>query len=210
MYNPAPFAEHRVEAMHEFMRRYPLATVVSSGASDGIQASHVPVLLDSEKGFLRCHMARANGHQEALRKSASVLVIFQNPGNYISPSWYPSKAEHGRVVPTWNYLAVHVRGRARIFEDSAQVIEHVRALTSAHEAGFETPWSVDDAPADYIQALSRKIVGVEISVDAIEGKWKVSQNRGEADRDGVVEGLRRKGLSEMAGFVVGKGFGDGI
>jgi transcriptional regulator len=210
MYNPEPFAEDQVDVMHAFLRRHPLATVVTCGIN-GPEATHAPAMLHAEtgpNGILRCHFARANGHWKSLRSSAA-LAIFQNRGHYVSPSWYPSRKEHGRVVPTWNYLAVHVRGIARVFEDPAEIVEHVRALTDFNERIFEKPWSVDDAPRDYIEALSRAIVGVEIPIDSIEGKWKVSQNRGEADRRGVAEALRRDGSAssrEMASFIEQRGF----
>jgi transcriptional regulator len=191
MYNPAPFAEDRIDILHALIGRHPLAAVVTCGAS-GPEATHVPVVLHTgigPQGVLRCHVARANPHWKSIEIAASVLAIFQGPQHYITPSWYPSKQQHGKVVPTWNYLAVHVRGRARLFEEQALLVEHLHELTAQNEAGFETPWSVSDAPADYVGALSKAIVGIEISIDSIEGKWKVSQNRPEADRHGVAAGL---------------------
>jgi transcriptional regulator len=137
-----------------------------------------------------------------------VLVIFQGTQHYITPSWYPSKQEHGKVVPTWNYLAVHVRGRAKLFEEQALLVEHLHALTAQNEEAFENPWSVGDAPPEYIGALSKAIVGVEISIDSVEGKWKVSQNRPEADRRGVTAGLTSLNSSdglEMAQLVKERG-----
>lgn len=191
MYNPLLFAESRVEELHAFVRQHPLAAIVTSG-SNGLEATHVPVVLHPElgvNGVLRCHFARANDHWKSLAAEGPVLVIFQGPEHYISPSWYPSKQEHGKVVPTWNYAVVHVRGRARTFDDPEQLLQHLRALTDQNESAFEPPWSVDDAPAEYIKALAKTIIGIEIAIETIEGKWKVSQNRPAADRQGVVNGL---------------------
>jgi transcriptional regulator len=211
MYNPAPFAEERIDILHDLISRHPLGILVTCGV-DGPEATHVPVILHpgiGSNGVLRCHLARANAHWKSLETAASVLAIFQGAQHYITPSWYPSKREHGKVVPTWNYLAVHVRGRARLFEDKAHLLEHLRELTAHNEASFESPWSVSDAPADYVRGLSRAIVGVEISIDSIEGKWKVSQNRPETDRRGVVEGLtsvHSAASLEMAALVKQRGF----
>lgn len=192
MYNPAPFAEDRTSILHAFIRQHPLAALITSGP-DGPEATHVPVMLHVEEGVLRCHLARANPQWKAIQSSAPVLAVFQGPEHYISPSWYPSKAEHGKVVPTWNYVAVHVRGRGRIFEDRDDLLKHLQALTGQNESTFDTPWSIDDAPANYIEGLSHAIIGVEISIEAIEGKWKVSQNRPRRDREGIVEGLTALG-----------------
>ena len=190
MYNPAPFSEDRIDILHDFIRRHPLAALVTCGA-EGPEATHVPVVLHpgaARQGVLRCHFARANGHWKNI-ETGSVLAIFQGAQHYITPSWYPSKQEHGKVVPTWNYLVVHVRGRARLFEEQDQLIEHLQELTGQNETAFESPWSVSDAPPDYIGALSKAIIGIEISIDSLQGKWKVSQNRPEADRRGVAAGL---------------------
>ena len=191
MYNPAPFAEERAELLHDLICRHPFATLISCGPN-GPEATHVPMVLHAgvgPQGALRCHVARANPHWKTLETAGSVLSIFLGPQQYITPNWYPSKLEHGKVVPTWNYLAVHVRGGAKLFEEQAQLREHLQALTAQSEAAFENPWSVNDAPLEYINALSKGIVGIEISIESIEGKWKVSQNRPEADRGGVAAGL---------------------
>jgi transcriptional regulator len=191
MYNPSLFVEDRIDLLHSFIRQHPLAVIVSAG-SEGLEATHVPVILHADrgpKGSLRCHFARANDHWRTMQSSSGVLAIFQGPQHYITPSWYPSKQQHGKVVPTWNYVVVHVRGRASIFEEQSGILEHLRALTEQQERPFEKPWSVDDAPKAYLEGLSRQIVGVEISIEAIEGKCKISQNRSEQDRQGVVAGL---------------------
>lgn len=185
MYNPAPFAENRPDVLHAFIRAHPLGTLITNG----LEATHLPLFLDADAGFLRCHMARANAHWRRLESGGRVLAIFGGVDHYVTPNWYPSKREHGKVVPTWNYTAVHVTGNARLFEDAPSLLRHLRELTDSHEAGFAKPWSVTDAPPNYIEGLAKSIVGIEISVDHIEGKWKLSQNRSVADREGVIEGL---------------------
>ena len=206
MYNPAQFAENRIELLHLFIRQNPLAVLVSHD-STGLEATHVPVVLDAQPephGLLRCHLARANPQWRMLVSSPSVLVIFRGAHHYITPSWYATTKEHGKVVPTWNYVAVHVYGRAKLIEEQADLLRHLRELTDQSEAAFAQPWSVDDAPKDYIHALSTAIVGVEISIVRIEGKWKASQNRPIADRQGVIDGLETLGSPqslEMAEIV---------
>jgi transcriptional regulator len=163
-----------------------------------------PYLLDdtaSPFGTLRCHLSRANPQWRAFAAADEVLVVFTAADAYVSPSWYPSKRdEHGRVVPTWNYATVQARGHPRLVEDQAWLKAHVSALTDSQEAQQPQPWSVEDAPAGYIEAQLRGIVGVEIEILRIEGKVKASQNRPEADRIGVVEGLEAQGggATEMA------------
>lgn len=206
MYNPPEFAEHRLDVLHGFIREHPLAALVSCGF-EGLDATHVPVVLHSEigpQGLLRCHMARANLQWKTLQSSKSLLAIFRGPDHYITPSWYPSTKEHGKVVPTWNYVAVHVWGRAQLFEDEAALIRHVKELTRENEARFERPWEPDDAPREFVSAMVKAIVGIEIAIDRIEGKWKASQNRSPADREGVVEGLQNLNTAqslEMAEIV---------
>lgn len=206
MYNPPEFAEHRLDVLHAFIREHPLAALVSCGF-EGLDATHVPVVLHSEigpQGLLRCHMARANPQWKTLQSSRSVLAILRGPDHYITPSWYPSTKEHGKVVPTWNYVAVHVWGRAQLFEDEPALIRHVKELTRQNEAHFERPWEPDDAPREFVSAMVKAIVGIEIAIDRIEGKWKASQNRSPADREGVVEGLQNLNTAqslEMAEIV---------
>jgi transcriptional regulator len=188
MYNPAHFAETRVDVLHAFIRAHPLGTLVTSGP-EGPEATHLPVYLDTSTQRLRCHMARANPQWRRLQSGARVLVIFTGPDHYVTPNWYPSKREHGKVVPTWNYVAVHAAGDARLFEDTPSLLRHLNELTDSHEAGFAEPWSVADAPPEYVESMTKSIVGVEITVDRIEGKWKINQNRSEVDQQGVIEGL---------------------
>ncbi len=209
MYNPVAFAEDRVEVLHAFIRQHPLAALVTCG-SEGPEATHVPVVLHpaiGSAGILRCHVARANGQWKDVQSPVPVLAIFQGPEHYITPSWYRSTQEHGKVVPTWNYVAVHVRGRATLFE-GRELMQHLERLTEQNEQAFEKRWSVDDPPEGYIEALSKAIVGIEISIDTIEGKWKASQNRSESDRRGVIVGLSDIGSPasvEMAEIVKERG-----
>jgi transcriptional regulator len=203
MYNPASFAETRLDVLHAFIRDHPLGTLVTNGP-DGPEATHLPLFLDAPAGLLRCHMARANPHWHRLEYDARVLVIFAGADHYITPNWYPSKREEGKVVPTWNYTAVHAAGVARLFEDTTSLIRHLGELTDSQEVGFAEPWSVADAPPDYVEGMTKAIVGVEIAVDRIEGKWKLSQNRSAVDQDGVIAGLDAVGSNaslEMANLM---------
>ncbi len=195
MYNPAQFREERREVLQELIRGNSLATLVSLG-TNGLEANHLPLILDPESGSmgtLRGHVARANPVWKQLDGGSEVLAIFQGSSSYITPSWYATKAETGRVVPTYNYAVVYVRCISRIFEDPELLKAHVSALTNFHEAGFAEPWSVTDAPADYLEMMLKSIVGLEISITNIEGKWKMSQNRVPADRAAVSQALRARG-----------------
>ncbi len=191
MYQPSHFAETRVEVLHELIRAYPFGTLVvmASGRLDG---NHIPFEIDPEPapfGTLRGHLARANNVWKDFSPQVDALVIFQGPHAYISPSWYASKKEHGKVVPTWNYAVVHASGPLRVIDDRAWVRRFVEQLTNRHEAPSSTPWKVNDAPADFIDTMTGAIVGVEVPIAKLTGKWKVSQNRPEKDRIGVVDGL---------------------
>jgi transcriptional regulator len=190
MYLPAHFEETRVEVLHRLVRNHPLGLLVTHGA-DGLQADSIPFLIDPEPGpfgTLRAHVARANPvWRDAGGRDA--LVVFQGPQAYVSPGWYASKAEHGKVVPTWNYVMLQARGRLRTVEDAAWLQALVTRLTDTHEAAQARPWSVGDAPPAYVDAMLRAIVGIEIEVVSLAGKWKVSQNRSAADRAGTVAGL---------------------
>lgn len=191
MYNPAHFVEDREEVLTDFIHRHPLAVLVTCSAN-GPEATHVPMVLHTdigEHGVLRCHMARANPHWKSLADTAAVLAIFAGADHYITPGWYPSTREHGKVVPTWNYIAVHVRGTGRLMKEPHELLAHLKEMTRRNEQPFKEPWSVDNAPSDYINALTNAIVGIEISISTIEGKWKASQNRVHADREGVIAGL---------------------
>jgi len=191
MYNPPAFAETRVPVLHAAMRDIGLATLVTLEA-DGIVASHVPMLVDPEPapfGTLLGHVARANPQWRAPSREIEALAIFLGPEAYISPSLYPTKAATGKVVPTWNYVAVHAWGRLETFDDPARLLALVTRLTERHEAGRARPWAVSDAPADFVAGQLKGIVGFALEVTRLEGKWKVSQNRPAADRASVAAGL---------------------
>jgi transcriptional regulator len=188
MYLPAHFEETRPEVLHALMQAHPLATWISQRDGE-LVVDHVPFLFDASRGAhgtLIGHVARAN---PVWRQPSPSVLVFQGPQAYVSPSWYPSKREHGKVVPTWNYAVVHAHGLPRAIEDAAGVLQIVSRLTATHEARQAQPWQVADAPADYIDKLLGAIVGIEIPVERLVGKWKVSQNRSAADRHGVAAGL---------------------
>jgi transcriptional regulator len=196
MYLPAPFRESDRSTLYDFIVAHPLAVLVSAmadGFAEAPYATHVPLHLDRDAGVLRGHLARANPHVDRLRAApggaAAALAVFTGTDHYITPAWYPSKQEHGKVVPTWNYIAVHVQGTATLHDDSAWLDAHLSQLTDAHEASQAHPWAMHDAPADYLAAQMRAIVGVTVRIDALEGKYKLSQNRSDADISGVVRGL---------------------
>jgi transcriptional regulator len=194
MYNPAAFRETDPAVLQEAIAAYPLATLVTIGAR-GLDATQLPMLY--RDGVLRGHVARANPQWQEYTTGTEALAIFTGPQHYITPNWYASKREHGRVVPTWNYVAVHARGTLTLHEDPAWLLSFVTALTDEHERTSAAPWKVSDAPAEYIEGQLRAIVGVEMAIASLEGKWKLSQNRPEADIQGVVEGLGGDAMAEM-------------
>jgi transcriptional regulator len=195
MYVPAHFREDREDVLRDAMRDIGFATLVSQ-TETGIEANHLPLLLEGD--VLRGHFARANPTWKTLKPEADALAIFLGPHAYVSPNWYPSKAETGKAVPTWNYITVHAHGRLSPRDDPAWLLAHVGRLSAAQEAGRPAPWKVDDAPADYINGLLRAIVGFELSITRLEGKWKLSQNREPADVAGVKEALARDGNTALA------------
>jgi transcriptional regulator len=204
MYRPPAFREDRLDVLHALLQSHRLATLVTHGA-DGLIANLLPFTLDAnrgDKGVLRAHMARANDQLSALREGGEALVIFQGPQAYITPSWYASKRDHGKVVPTWNYVVVQAWGAPQVIDDAEWLSVQINELTRAQESARTEPWHVTDAPADFVAAQIRGIAGLEIPIARIEGKWKVSQNRPEADRRTVVAGLRAEdGMDEMADVV---------
>jgi len=207
MYRPSHFREDRLDILHGLIRAHPFAQLVTAGG-EGLQANPLPMLIDPEvspNGTLRGHLARGNDQVAALRKGRAALVIFQGPQAYVSPAWYPSKNTpgpgHGKVVPTWNYIAVHAWGTPRVIDDPEWLRRLVGDLTEAHERDRTNPWAVEDAPADFIAGMLKAIVGIEIPIDRIEGKWKLSQNRSELDRRGVIDGLRTEANDAMADLV---------
>jgi transcriptional regulator len=192
MYQPPHYRVDEVPQMHALMRARPLAALVSAGAS-GLYATHLPTVLKDEGpcGVIECHLARANPHWKELA-GTEALMIFQGPEGYITPNWYPSKVEHGKVVPTWNYAVVHAYGRPEIVDDRDWLRRHVGELTAQQEQSEARPWELTDAPDRYIEVMLRGIVGFRIVLTRLEGKWKMSQNREMRDREGVVDGLSRR------------------
>ncbi len=192
MYLPSHFAETRPDVLRALVEREPFGQLVTR-QGDGIAADGIPFMLDAGAGdgpgTLRAHVARANPLWREARTDVESLVIFQGPHAYVSPGWYASKAEHGKVVPTWNYIVVQARGVLRVIDDVAWLLELVTRLTERHETPMPKPWSVTDAPAAFTETMLGQIVGIEIEVSSLVGKWKVSQNRSAADRAGVVSGL---------------------
>ena len=195
MYEPPLHRQDDLAAQHALIRRHPLGLLVSHGPQ-GLVANAMPFLIDagaSKFGTLRAHMARANGQWRDLAGAGEALAVFRGPDHYVSPSWYAAKREAGKVVPTWNYVMVQARGAARAIEDEAWLRRQITALTQSQESSRLAPWAVADAPEDFVAAMVKQIVGVEIEIADIRGKWKASQNRSPADRAGVVEGLTADG-----------------
>jgi transcriptional regulator len=212
VYIPPHFNEERVDVLHQLIREHGLATLVTYGPS-GLIASHVPLVLDTSAsgasaasgastatgattvpfGTLRGHLSRANQQWRDYSPDVPALAIFAGPQHYITPSWYPAKAEHGKVVPTWNYIVVHAYGRLETYDDRESLLANVEALTTHHEANRPEPWKVSDAPASYIDAQLKGIIGISLRIDRLEGKWKISQNRSAADQASVAAALHETG-----------------
>ncbi|HVG05956.1 MAG TPA: FMN-binding negative transcriptional regulator [Burkholderiaceae bacterium] len=193
MYVPSHFLESRVDVLHDLIRAHPLGTLVVLN-SDGLDANHIPFEIDPEPapfGTLRGHVARANTVWKDFSRQVDALAVFQGPHAYISPAWYATKQEHGKVVPTWNYAVVHASGPLRAIDDRAWLRRFVEQLTDRHEKPRIDPWKVTDAPADFIDTMTQAIVGIEVPIAQLSGKWKVSQNRPQKDRAGVAAGLMR-------------------
>jgi transcriptional regulator len=194
MYRPPAFREDRPEVLYAFIRQHSLGALVTRGV-EGLEANHIPWWLEvTDAGHVRLlgHIARANPLAKTPLAVPEVLVIFPGPEHYISPGWYPTKQEHGRVVPTWNYVVVHAHGQLVFHEEPAWIRAQMERLTHHMESTQPAPWSVADAPPEYIDALLQSVVGVEILVDRLEGKWKVSQNQPEVNREGVIRALAIK------------------
>lgn len=191
MYIPKHFEENRIEVLHGLIKSHPFATFVMHSGSE-LVVNHVPMLLDpaaGEFGTLRCHVARANPLWKLLPGDIESAIIFQGPYGYISPSWYPSKRENAKVVPTWNYAVVHAFGTPRVIDDAKWLLAHVTQMTEFQESQQAQPWKVTDAPPDFVDSMVKAIVGIEIPVTKLSGKWKLSQNRLPADRKGVIDTL---------------------
>ena len=190
MYTPPSFAETDRTELFAFIRAHPLGAIVTA-ANGELMANHLPLVLQTadDVAILTGHFSRANP-QSRVADGVDALVIFSDPGGYVTPAWYPSKQEHGRVVPTWNYVAVHVHGRIELVDDAAFLRAQLDALTNQQEASQEQPWKTADAPAAYLEQQMKAIIGFRIVVERLEGKWKMSQNRSAADVTGVIEGFR--------------------
>lgn len=198
MYVPRHFEEPRVEVMHALMRERPLATLVALTAR-GLEANHIPLLLDPQPGpfgTLRGHVARGNPLWRDANPGIEVLAVFTGPQAYVTPSWYPGKKIDGKVVPTWNYAVAHARGPLRVHDDPAWLRAHLEQLVASHEAAFPLPWKVSDAPDEFVAKMVTAVVGIEIPLRSLTGKWKMSQNRSAADRESVAEGLLGRGTEE--------------
>ena len=191
MYIPRANQEIRIPVVRRLMEEHPFASLVTIGSS-GLFASHIPMVLEHDGtplGCLKCHIARANQQWREFSPDIEALAIFSGAQHYITPSWYQEKQESGKVVPTWNYIVAHAYGRLRVIEDSKWLMAHLESLVKINEAGLPAPWKIEDAPADYIASQIKGIVGLEMVIERLEGKWKVSQNRSEQDRNGVANGL---------------------
>ncbi len=198
MYIPRQFEESRVDVMHGLIRANPLATLVAH-SSGGLNANHIPLHLSESPapyGTLQGHIARANPLFGEIAGGTEALAIFLGPDAYVSPSWYAAKKETGKVVPTWNYAVVHAYGVLRVVDDPAWLRAQLEALTNQHEASLPEPWSVSDAPAEHIEKIMDAIVGVEMVITRMLGKWKVSQNQPAQNQAGVIAGLKASGLPE--------------
>lgn len=195
MYQPTHFREDRLEVRQSLIREHPLGLLITASGG-GLMANPLPFVLApsaSERGTLRAHLAVANSQIQELAAASDCLVVFQGPQAYVTPSWYETKRETGKVVPTWNYATVHAWGCPRLIEDDAWLRHHLHELTQHQEQTRSAPWKVGDAPDPFITAQLKGIVGLEVEIDRLEGKWKISQNRSEKDRMGVLAGLYEEG-----------------
>ena len=194
MYEPPLHRNEHLPELHALIKERVFGLLISNGA-EGLVASSVPFVLDSagsKLGTLKVHLARANAQWRDLEEQPDALIVFQGYDHYITPSWYATKRETGKVVPTWNYIAVHAYGRAEFFDDAERLRAIVTRLTDAHEAASATPWRVTDAPPRYIDLELKAIVGVEVPIRHLDGKWKLNQNRQAADRHGVIDALEAR------------------
>jgi transcriptional regulator len=197
MYIPRANKEDRLPVLHKPMEEQPFVSLITMG-STGLFASHIPIVLEQNgaMGRLKCHLSRANTQWREYTPSIQALAIFSGPQHYITPAWYPEKQETGKVVPTWNYVVVHAYGHLKVIEDRDWLMAHLATLVGIHEAESTAPWKISDAPADYIASQIKGIVGLEMEIERVEGKWKVSQNRPPQDRLGVAHGLGELNTAE--------------
>ncbi len=214
MYQVSAFVEERLAVQQELIRRYPLGLLVCTDADGQLCANSVPFLLATEPGrqeqtVLQAHLAKGNPQWQVLQQAQECLVVFQGPQAYVSPNWYPSKRAHGKVVPTWNYVTVHARGTPKVITDSEWIHQQITALTQQQEQMQADPWQVSDAPATFTKAMVKALVGVEITVSTMQGKWKLSQNRSSEDAAGVAAGMSVAGHHEVAALVAQRHKPDG-
>jgi len=197
MHIPRTFKQADNDKLKALIVKYPLATLISYSDA-GLEANHIPFIFDSSQGVdvLQGHVAKANKVWKTLSDNADVLLVFHGPNGYISPNHYPTKQRTGRAVPTWNYVAVHVKGSMRCIHDDSWILNHITNLSDHHEAEQPNPWSINDAPAEYIQKMLPAIVGLELDIVSITGQWKVSQNQPHENQLGVVSGLVEEGSFE--------------
>jgi transcriptional regulator len=198
MFQPDHFRVDDLAEIHALMRARPFAALVSSSGSLGLYGTHLPTVLKNEGQFgtIECHLSRANPHWKDLAEGGEALMIFQGPDGYITPNWYPTKAQTGKSVPTWNYAIVHAYGRPAIMKEKEWLLRHVTELSNQQERTEAEPWKVSDAPESYIDVMLRGIVGFRFEITRLEGKWKMSQNREAQDRAGVVEGLKARATGD--------------
>jgi transcriptional regulator len=204
MYIPKQFEEPRIDVMHELIRARPLATLVTLSSS-GLNANHIPFHLSESPapfGTLQGHVARANPILSDLERDTEVLAVFHGPDAYITPSWYATKKETGKVVPTWNYAVVHAYGYVRVVDDASWLRAQLEALTTHNEASFSEPWAVSDAPHEFTEKLIGNIVGFEMVISRLSGKWKVSQNQPQQNQASIVEGLKANGQHDSSAMAV--------
>lgn len=204
MFRVAQFAEDRLEVQQALIRSHPLGLLICTQEDSRITADALPFVLtqgSGDLGVLQAHMPRQNPLWKALETASECLIVFQGPQAYISPNWYPSKQKHGKVVPTWNYVTVHARGFPQVIDSADWVRQQIRALTTQQEAGNATPWQVEDAPASFTSSMVKALIGIEVELTDLQGKWKVSQNRPAEDRTGVHTALMSEGMDEMAAEV---------
>jgi transcriptional regulator len=197
MYIPKHFEETRLHVLHAMIQANPLATIVTL-VDNQFNANHIPMVLDADTGVLRAHIARANSLWKAFNQDIGCMVIFQGPTSYISPSYYPSKLETEKVVPTWNYAVVHVHAKLKVIDDAKWILNQINDLTTQQESRRDQPWHVSDAPEDYVEKLLQALIGLEMTITHIEGKWKVSQNQKPVDHQGVIDGLIQEGTENAA------------
>lgn len=197
MYAPKPFAQSNPTVLRDAVRRIRAGELITVG-SEGLEASFIPLLISDDAATVTGHLAKGNGQWKHADLSMSALVTWVGPDAYVSPSYYPSKQEHGKVVPTWNFITVQARGILSFHEEDGWKRRHVGSLTNFHERALPAPWSIDDAPSDFIDGMVNSIVGIELRVTSLEGEWKLSQNRPEADIAGVISGLKSQGPENAA------------